>query len=187
MAGESHERAQESVVKISDDDREAFAEATKGVRRLKPQNLAPLDAPRPKPKARQSRAEHKAVLEQSLNGPFSAETLEEISFRRDTVSNQIFRRLKRGEFTIEAEIDLHGMRLTEAQTELHHFLRECIGNGVSSVRIVHGKGTRSGPDGPILKPSVHHWLLLWDEVLAFASSQPRHGGNGAVYVLLKRH
>jgi len=127
------------------------------------------------------------VLEQSLSGPFASETLEELSFRRDSVSNQVFRRLKRGDFAIEAEIDLHGMRVAEARRELQDFLRECIARGIRSVRIVHGKGRRSGPDGPILKPSVYHWLSIWDEVVAYASAQPRHGGNGAVYVLLQRH
>ena len=172
-------------MKISDDDRKAFAKATEDVRRLKPKNQAELEASRPKPKARQTRAANQAVLEQSLNGPFPSETHEEVSFRRDTVTNKIFLRLKRGEFALEAECDLHGMRLAEARAELQLFLRECIARGLGSVRVVHGKGTRSGPDGPILKPSVHHWLSMWDEVLAFASSQPRHGGNGAVYVLLK--
>lgn len=171
---------------ISDDDRKAFAKATKDVLRLKPQNQVSLEAERPKPKARQARAAHHAVLEQSLTGPFSTETLEEVSFRRDSVSNKIFLRLKSGEFPLEAEIDLHGMRVAEARTQLQRFLRECIERGLISVRIIHGKGARSGPEGPILKPSVHHWLSLWDEVLAFASSQPRHGGNGAVYVLLKK-
>lgn len=171
---------------ISDDDREAFAEATRDVRRLKPGNRARLDPPRPKPKARQSRAAQQAVLEQSLEGPFATETLEEISYCRDGVSSRDMRRLKRGEFAIEAEIDLHGMRLEQARAELQRFLRECIGRRLASVRIVHGKGSRSGPDGPILKPSVQHWLSQWDEVRAFASSQPRHGGTGAVYVLLRR-
>jgi DNA-nicking Smr family endonuclease len=94
--------------------------------------------------------------------------------------------LKRGDFALDAEIDLHGLRVAEARSELQAFLRDCIAQGLHSVRVIHGKGTRSGPEGPILKPSVHHWLSQWDEVLAFASSQPRHGGNGAVYVLLKR-
>lgn len=174
-------------MEISDEDRKAFAQATRDVRRLKSRNEANLEAPRPKPKARQSRAAHREVLEQSLIGPFASETMEEVAFRRDGVSNGIFRRLKRGEYALEAEIDLHGMRVAEARTALQAFLRECMARGLNSVRVIHGKGTRSGPEGPILKPSVHHWLSLWDEVLAFASSQPRHGGNGAVYVLLKRH
>lgn len=177
---------QEAAVIISDDDREAFAEATRDVRPLKAPNRVRLEKPRPMAKARQSRAAHQAVLDQSLSGPFSTETLEEVSYRRDGVSNRDMRRLRRGEFAIEAEIDLHGLRLEEARAELQRFLRECIDRGLASVRIVHGKGSRSGPDGPILKPGVQHWLARWDEVLAFASSQPRHGGTGAVYVLLRR-
>jgi DNA-nicking Smr family endonuclease len=173
-------------VKISDEDRDAFAAETRDVRPLRDRNQAELDRPKPKPKARKSRAAHEAVLRQSLNGPFSVETLEEVSFCRDNVSTRAFRRLKRGELIIEAEIDLHGMRLEQARVELQQFLRECVLRRIASVRIVHGKGTRSGPDGPILKPSVHHWLGLWDEVLAFASAQPHDGGNGAVYVLLRR-
>jgi DNA-nicking Smr family endonuclease len=186
MASRNRFRLGESAVTISDDDREAFANATRGVRPLKPGNRAETRSPQPAAKARQSRAARAALLEQSLLGPFEAETLEEVAFRRDGVSERVFRRLKRGEYRIEAEIDLHGMRLAEARAELQNFLRECVGRRLALVRIVHGKGIRSGPDGPVLKPSVHHWLSRWDEVLAFASAQPRHGGNGAVCVLLRR-
>ena len=173
-------------MKISDDDKEAFRDATRGVRPLKPNNQANLESPRPKPKAKQARAAARAVLEQSLNGPFLSETMEEVSFCRSQVPKKTFRRLKRGEFSIEAEIDLHGMRVAEARMELQNFLRECLERRLASIRIGHGKGTRSGPEGPILTPSVHHWLSQWDEVLAFATAQPRHGGNGAVCVLLRR-
>ncbi len=173
-------------MKISDDDRKAFAQATRGVRRLKPINRAEPDSLRPPAKASQTRAAERAVLEQSLNGPFTAETHEEVAFCRETVTKQAFRRLRRGEFAIEAEIDLHGMRLGEAHQELKDFVSECVARRITGIRIVHGKGTRSGPDGPVLKPSVHNWLSCWNAVLAFASAQPRHGGNGAVYVLLRR-
>jgi DNA-nicking Smr family endonuclease len=172
-------------VGISDDDRAAFAAATEGVRRLEPRNLAKLDRPRPAPRARQTRAAHAAVLEQSINGPTATAAHEEVVFRRETVSARTFRKLRRGEFSIEAEIDLHGMRLAEAKAQLQSFLRECAARRVACIRVIHGKGTRSGPDGPILKPSVHHWLSRWDSVLAFVSAQARHGGSGAVYALLK--
>ena len=170
---------------ISDDDRDAFAAATKGVRKLKSRNQAELVKPRPKPKARQTRAAHAAILEQSLNGRIDSARNEELGFRRDSVPLRTFHRLRSGDYSIEAEIDLHGMRLGEAKAALQDFLHACIDQRLACVRIVHGKGTRSGPDGPILKPSVHRWLSLWDDVLAFVSAQPRHGGSGAVYVLLK--
>jgi DNA-nicking Smr family endonuclease len=176
----------EQAVGISDDDREAFRSATEGVRKLKPRNLAKLDGQRPSPKARQARAARDAILEQSLNGPDGSAANEEIVFRRDGITNRSLQRLKRGELSIEAEIDLHGMRLAEAKTELQAFLRECVLRKLACVRVVHGKGTRSGPDGPILKPSVHHWLSRRDDVQAFVSAQARHGGSGAVYVLLRR-
>jgi DNA-nicking Smr family endonuclease len=77
------------------------------------------------------------------------------------------------------------VRLEQARAELKGFISECATRRLACVRVVHGKGSRSGPEGPILKPSVHYWLALWDSVLAFVSAQPRHGGSGAVYVLLK--
>jgi len=172
-------------VTVSDDDRKAFEEATAGVRRLKPNNRAPLDAPRPQPKAEFSRAARAAVLEQSLADPALGDASEEVAFRREFVPLQVFRRLRRGEFALEAEIDLHGMRVDEARTRLREFLGECAARRLACVRVIHGKGWRSGPEGPILKPSVHHWLSRWDMVLAFVSAQPRHGGSGAVYVLLR--
>jgi DNA-nicking Smr family endonuclease len=175
----------EFAVTISDDDRKAFEAATRNVRRLKPKDMAALDSPKPKAKASFSRAARADILEQSLSGPVSSDSIEEIAFCRNMVSQRIFRKLRRGEFALEGEIDLHGMRLEEARSELKAFLSECAQRRLACVRVIHGKGARSGPAGPILKPSVQHWLARWDLVLAFVSAQPRHGGNGAVYVLLR--
>ena len=170
---------------VSDDDRKAFEEATRDVRRLKSRNKAESDKQRPKPKARQTRAARAAVLEQSLTGPLTLEAGDEVAFRRDQVTDRTFRRLKRGEFVLEAEIDLHGMRLAEAKAALKAFIGECAARQIGCVRVIHGKGTRSGPAGPILKPSVHQWLAQYSAVLAFVSAAPRHGGSGAVCVLLR--
>jgi DNA-nicking Smr family endonuclease len=174
-----------STVTISDEDRKAFERATADVRRLKPANRASLDPPRPKPQARFSRAANAAVLEESLSDPTIAGANAEVAYRREQVPLRTFKRLQCGEFAIEAEIDLHGMRLDQARTELRDFIAECAARRLGCVRVIHGKGSRSGPAGPILKPSVHHWLARWDPVLAFVSAQTRHGGSGAVYVLLK--
>ena len=148
--------------------------------------MAVIDTTRPPPRAGFSRRARDAVLEQSLNGPAPIEAGEDAAFRRPIVKEQTFRRLRHGEFALEAEIDLHGMRLGQAKIALQDFLRECAVRGIGCVRIVHGKGTRSGPEGPILKPSVHHWLARADQVLAFVTAQPRHGGSGAIYVLLRK-
>ena len=95
------------------------------------------------------------------------------------------RRLRRGQIPIEAEADLHGMRIREAQTLLADFLRECRNEGARCVRVIHGKGLGSRGGHAVLKWEVDRWLRQHDGVMAFCTAQPRDGGTGAVYVLLK--
>ena len=95
------------------------------------------------------------------------------------------RRLARGNYAVQAEIDLHGLTVVEAKQHLHQFIADSVLSGHRCVRVVHGKGRGSGERGPVLKPSVNHWLRRWDNVLAFVSTPQVHGGTGAVYVLLR--
>lgn len=170
---------------LSKEDRRAFEEATRDVKPLKRDDRVPADRPRPAPLAAQSRAEREAILEQSLTGPGGHDP-SDIAFRRPQVSERTLRRLRRGDFSIEDEIDLHGLRRDEARHALKSFLDESVARGLGCVRVVHGKGTRSGPDGPVLKASVPDWLARRGDVLAFVSASGKHGGSGAVYVLLRR-
>jgi DNA-nicking Smr family endonuclease len=151
---------------ISKEDRRAFAEATRDVKPLERQNRTPLHPRR-------------------LNDDRGAQTAEEIAFRRPGVSERNFRDLRRGRFSIEAEIDLHGLTRAQAKSLLHDFIVACAARRLGCIRVVHGKGARSGPDGPVLKASVQHWLSQWDEVLAYVSAGRKHGGSGALYVLLR--
>jgi DNA-nicking Smr family endonuclease len=171
---------------ISKDDRRAFAEATRGVKRLPSRNAVPRSKARPKPQARFSRADNAAALEASLTDDEGAPAAEEIAFRRPGLSQRAFRDLSRGRFSLEAEIDLHGLRQSEAKSALHEFIDECVARRLRCVRVIHGKGARSGPEGPVLKAGVQHWLAQWDDVLAYVSAKRRDGGSGAVYVLLQR-
>jgi DNA-nicking Smr family endonuclease len=109
-----------------------------------------------------------------------------LSFRRDGIQNRLFRKLKRGEYSIQSELDLHGYTVESARTTLFEFLRQSQAKDHRVVRIIHGKGHRSSNRGPVLKTMVNRWLRHCDPVLAFHSAQPRDGGTGAVYVLLKR-
>ena len=95
------------------------------------------------------------------------------------------RKLARGGFAVQAEIDLHGMTIAEARPRLREFIENCSRNGRLCVRVVHGKGLGSGERGPVLKHAVNGWLKRWDAVLAFVSTRQAHGGTGAVYVLLR--
>jgi len=170
---------------ISKEDREAFAAATSGVKPLKRQDRVAPTPPRPKAEARLSRAARAAMLADSLADTHALDSAEEIGFRRPGVSEHRFRQLRRGHYSIEAEIDLHGLTQARAKTALQDFIVECSSRRLGCVRVIHGKGTRSGPDGPVLKASVQRWLAQWDAVLAFVSATRRHGGSGAIYVLLR--
>ena len=171
---------------IDEDDRRAFAAATHDVRPVKPSDRIAVSSPRPAARATQSRAAVSEMLRESLDGPGPDLTGEDVAFCRPSVSETVLRSLRRGRFSIEDECDLHGLTRTEAKAALREFLVECSDRGLGCVRVIHGKGTRSGPNGPVLKQLVHHCLARWDEVLAFASAQLKHGGGGAVYVLLRR-
>ena len=100
-------------------------------------------------------------------------------------ARSVLRKLKRGQFAIEAEIDLHGLGRHAAHDALAPVpaTTACC-RGLRCVRVIHGKGLRSGPGGPVLKHVVNHWLRKFENVAAFASARPVDGGTGAVYVLL---
>jgi len=108
-----------------------------------------------------------------------------LSFRRPGVRTQVLRRLRRGLFTIEDELDLHGLSQSAARDQLAEFIAMNYAAGHRCVRIIHGKGYRSGARGPILKIAVDSWLRRHGDVMAFSSARPIDGGTGAVYVLLR--
>jgi len=108
-----------------------------------------------------------------------------LSFQRAGVRTQVMRRLRRGLIPIEGELDLHGLSQTAARYQLAEFLTDSRDAGRRCVRIVHGKGYRSGARGPVLKMAVDLWLRRHLDVLAFTSARAIDGGTGAVYVLLR--
>ena len=111
-----------------------------------------------------------------------------LEFKRPGVQNGVFRKLKQGRYEAEARLDLHRMTAEIARRETFDFVQECYRLGLRSVMIIHGKG-ESGAEkerSSILKGCVDHWLRQLEIVQAFNSAQPRHGGTGAVYVLLRK-
>jgi DNA-nicking Smr family endonuclease len=170
------------------DDSEAFRTAVADVRPLPAPPPLP-ESPRPRPRARFRRLDDEQALLESLElspGDWLIETGDELLFRRAGITARLLERLRRGEFAVEDEIDLHGLTAAEAREALRAFLHEALGRRFHCVRVVHGKGLRSGPRGPVLKHAVNVWLRKVDAVVAFASAPRRDGGTGAVYVLLER-
>ncbi len=108
-----------------------------------------------------------------------------LAFQRPGVRTQVVRRLRRGLIPIEDELDLHGLSQTAAREQLAEFLAYSRAAGRRCVRIIHGKGYRSGARGPVLKMAVDLWLRRDLDVMAFTSARAIDGGTGAVYVLLR--
>ena len=111
---------------------------------------------------------------------------ESLRFRRPIVGRQTMRKLSKGSFSVQSELDLHGMTVPQARGALRTFIGESLLPGYTCVRVVHGKGLGSGTRGPVLKGKVNNWLRQWQEVLAFVSTRQVDGGTGAVYVLLRK-
>jgi DNA-nicking Smr family endonuclease len=168
------------------DEARLFRDAVRGVRPLRSGAL-PQHPPRARPRARFTRADRAAVLRESLDGTSVDPALaggDELVFRRPQVQPTVLRRLRRGEYRVEREIDLHGLTAAEAKQALREFLIEALERRVRCVRIVHGKGLRSGHRGPVLKSTVSGVLRRTGAVLAYVSARPVDGGTGALYVLL---
>jgi DNA-nicking Smr family endonuclease len=182
-----HHSLQEASV--TDDESDEFRRAIAGTRRLEPDPRAPLAKRRVKPQARFRHADDAAVLAESLRD--DSDALEHahggaLRFQRQSVGRRTMRKLARGGYSVQAEIDLHGMTLAEAKPRLIDFIQYSASQGYLCVRVVHGKGLGSGERGPVLKNAVNRWLRRWDNVLAFVATPQLHGGTGAVNVLLQR-
>ncbi len=108
-----------------------------------------------------------------------------LSFSRSGLQHNVLKKLRQGKYPIEHALDLHGLTVEQARKELSAFLGECQAADIRHIIIVHGKGFRSR-DKPVIKPMINRWLRAVDNVLAFHSAQPKDGGSGAVYVLLKK-
>jgi DNA-nicking Smr family endonuclease len=173
---------------MDEQDQELFRQAMRGVRRLRLDGRQTGAAPRPRPRARFARAERHAVLQESMGRGSPLEPVEEsgdaLLFRRPVISEAIFRRLRGGQYRVDAEIDLHGLTAAMAEPALREFLADALYHRARVLRVVHGKGLRSGNRGPVLKLVASSYLRRIDAVLAFASAREVDGGSGAILVLL---
>lgn len=174
---------------IEKKDRELFREAVGAVRPMRDNHLHHPHPP-PKPGLLEPHSSLPDLFEEVLRDlpeNYELQPGDVLSYARPGTSRQILRRLRRGQFRIDAELDLHGLNLRDARRSLLEFLHEHHRKRLGCVRIIHGKGWRSGNQGPVLKPAVNEWLRQLDEVLAFVSARPADGGTGALYVLLRAH
>jgi DNA-nicking Smr family endonuclease len=171
---------------VSEEDAALFRNAAGGAMEI-PQERASIVRRRPKPQPRLALRERApAAAEQApARSIRAAEHEGEQLFVRPGLQQKLVRRLRRGQIPVADEADLHGMRIHQAQSVLEDFLSESRERGLRCVRVIHGKGLGSRDGRAVLKWEVDRLLRAHSAVMAFCSAQPRDGGTGAVYVLLK--
>lgn len=174
---------------ISPEDKEIFRQAMRSVNPLRKNNKHYAKQPLPKPiprsdaKAKIDPAYTNTYLSDFIENPVAAET--QLSYQAHSIPKKRFQDLSRGLIPWEAKLDLHGTNSDGARQKLIHFIKHACSQQKRCLLIVHGKGGL-GQEAPRIKNLVNHWLKQMPEVLAFHSAVARDGGNGAVYVLLKR-
>lgn len=170
---------------MTDDDRHLFRTSIGPVDPVKDER-APTPRSRPAPKPRQSDDEPLPWEDLFSDGGEPVALDDFLEFQRPGLQYRVMSRLRQGKCPIERDLDLHGQTVEEARRRLLLFLAAAAEDGVRCARIVHGKGYRSPEQMPRLKSKVAHWLSQCPQVLAYCSTQPRDGGTGAVYVLLRQ-
>jgi DNA-nicking Smr family endonuclease len=170
-------------------ERAVFRDAVADAAPLRPTGrVDPVPLPVP-PVARQFELDERAALAESIGDAIDIdgllETDADLSYRRPGVGGDVVRRLRRGHWVIQSQIDLHGLRVDEAREALARFLAACVRREVRCVRVIHGKGLGSVNREPVLKGKVLRWLVQRDEVIAFCQAGPYDGGSGALLALLR--
>jgi DNA-nicking Smr family endonuclease len=170
---------------ISPKDSELFRQSVGSVRVVKSDKVTlkqGLAKPYPKPKKPDLDNVWHTSADLEIDNVSHEETL---SFTAPGIQNSVLAKLRKGFFGVQAELDLHGLNGETAKQELLQFLHFSVSSGYRCVQIIHGKGYRSSDSHPVLKNNINRWLRQHKDVQAFCSALAKHGGAGAVYVLLK--
>jgi len=182
------EQARIAAEKRAEAERNLFTRAVGKVAPIANQERVWSPPQRPSTRPLQQDLDDEAVMHESMSDEFDISTLldvdDQLSFRRPGIGTDITRKLRKGEWSIQGQIDLHGLRSDEARNAMGQFIRDAKRMGWRCVRVVHGKGLGSPGKEPVLKSKVQRWLVQKNEVLAFVQAKPSDGGGGALLVLL---
>ncbi len=176
-----------------DEDIGSFFDEMKDVKRLENDNIAQLHDPQSAvERKRKTAAAHRSEREKLLN-PLSLEGVKPvapedfITFQQPGIQDGVFKKLRLGKYPLENKISLKGLTLKDSCDRVYQTVKRAHANGVRALLIQHGTGLNSQPFPALKKSYVNHWLRELDEVIAYHTAQPLHGGLGATYVLLKKH
>lgn len=187
-AKELAEQARIEAEKRAEAERNLFTRAVGKVAPIANQERVWSPPQRLTPRPLQQDLDDEAMMHESMSDEFDISTLldadDQLSFRRPGIGTDVTRKLRKGEWSIQGQIDLHGLRSDEARNAMGQFIRDAKRMGWRCVRVVHGKGLGSPGKEPVLKSKVQRWLVQKKEVLAFVQAKPSDGGGGALVVLL---
>jgi DNA-nicking Smr family endonuclease len=185
----AQEAARQEAERRAHAEKNLFVRAAGAVQPIRAPHRVWLAPDQPAPIPVQQQLDEQRVLQEAISDEFDATTLLDIddalSFRRPGIGTDVTRKLRKGDWSIQGEIDLHGLRREDAREALAGFVREALRRGWRCVRVVHGKGLGSPGKTPVLKGKVQGWLIQKTEVLAFVQARADEGGAGALVVLLK--
>lgn len=188
LAAEAERERVAAALRLAEQERRVFELSVGPVTPLRRVDRVLHDVAPPAPEPRQREADERAVLLQALSDEIDIESLletdETLSFRREGISLEVVRKLRRGHWALQAQLDLHGLRRDGAREALSLFIHDAARRGLRCVRVVHGKGHGSPGREPVLKGRVRRWLVQKSEVLAFVQARACDGGAGALIVLL---
>lgn len=166
-------------------DSDLFRQFIGKVRTVKNDKVALVNGQKPKPFPRPQTVNTDDHLTGFADTDIEKLGIEDsLSFSAPGLQKSVLKKLRKGYFGLDAEIDLHGLNSNEAKRQLLNFLHVCVEDGCRCVRIVHGKGFRSPDNHPVLKNNLNTWLRQHKDVQAFCSAAPKDGGTGALFVLL---
>ena len=186
---EAEARARREAEAAAERERNLFVHFVGKVQPLVAKERLSFSPPPPVPRPLQLEIDEQKVLREAMSDEFDVSTLldvdDQLSFRRPGIGLDVTKKLRGGHWSIQRQLDLHGLRSDEAREALGQFIRLSHRTGLRCVRVVHGKGLGSPGREPVLKAKVQRWLVQKKEVLAFVQARPADGGAGALVVLLQ--
>ena len=188
QAAAEAQAARQEAARRAEAERHLFANSVGKVKPIAAKDRVHHAPLRPTPQRLQQELDDQAALLESMSDEFDVTTLldvdDQLSFRRPGIGTDVTRKLRKGEWSIQGQLDLHGLRSDEAREAVGQFVRDAKRMGWRCVRVVHGKGLGSPGKEPVLKSKVQRWLVQKQEVIAFVQAKPADGGAGALVVLL---